>query len=713
VGPDTASAFDPLTLEEFETVSSAGNETKPGRCVMPVPADAARPKPHPKLGESHARWAYLDANDRLLFYVCRWNTPSPDDPGAKEFRCLSYWADKGWDWKHPPKERPLYGLNRLAQRPSATVLICEGEKAADAANRIFPDHVVLAWSGGANAVGMADWLPLAGRDVTIWPDNDAPGRTCAEKLVSLLYGVGAARVSVVAVPKAWPDGWDLADDLPEGVVASDRQRMLEDARAAAVPEAPLPLRRQLPASEPFPIEALGALRSAAEAIHAKTQAPMAICGQSVLAVASLAAQAHADVVLPTGAAKPLSCFFVTVAASGERKTSCDDLALRPVRDCVDELRVQYQIDFSDHLRRLDLWKVQRDEILKRAKKDATAAEADLQALGNEPTPPATPIIVCAEPTIEGLIKMLRNGLGFAGLFSAEGATFIGGIGMSADHKLKTAGYLSSMWDGTAIDRIRAGDDLIALHGRRLAAHLMVQPSVAAQLLSDADLMGQGLLSRVLVSAPPPAAGSRLWREPPASADAALADYGNRIAALLNRPRQHAEGRPAELIPRALALTTEARALWVQYHDAIETECGPSGALAVISGLAAKLPEHAARLSAVLAMAFDPDAAEVDAVTMADGITLTEHYRGEAQRLFEAGHIHPDLVLAEKVLGFIRDRGGTVGLRCIYTHGPNGARDKATAQRIVRVLEDHRWLAKIDGGAEIDSRQARDAWRLRE
>ena len=128
---------------------------------------------------------------------------------------------------------------------------------------------------------------------------------------------------------------------------------------------------------------------------------MAICGQSVLAVASLAAQAHADVILPTGAAKPLSCFFVTVAASGERKTSCDDLALKPVRDCVDELRLQYQIDLGDHLRRLDLWKVQRDEILKRAKKDATAAEADLQALGNEPPPPATPIIVCAEPTIEG------------------------------------------------------------------------------------------------------------------------------------------------------------------------------------------------------------------------------------------------------------------------------------------------------------------------
>jgi hypothetical protein len=712
MNPDTATAFDRLTSEELDASSSAGNEPDPGRCIMPVPDDAPRPKPHPRLGPSHAKWAYHNSEGQLLFYVCRWNTPTPGDPDAKEFRCLTFWTDRGWDWKHPPKPRPLYGLDRLARRPLAPVLICEGEKAADAAEAVFATHVAVTSPGGCGAADKAEWSALKGRQVLIWPDQDAPGRKYAAEAAELVAAAGAASVAIVAVPEKWPLGWDLVDPLPPGVVADDLHRMLAEAKPAATQEAPLPLRRQFPDAEPFPIEALGALRPAAEAIQAKTQAPMAICGQSVLAVASLAAQAHADVILPTGANKPLSCFFVTVAASGERKTSCDDLALKPVREYVDALRVQHKVDLADHLRRLDLWKVQREEILKRAKKESAAAEADLRALGSEPAPPPAPIIVCAEPTIEGLVKMLRHGLGFAGLFSAEGATFIGGIGMSADHKLKTAGYLSSMWDGVPIDRIRAGDDLLALHGRRLASHLMVQPSVAAQLLSDADLIGQGLLSRVLVSAPPPAAGSRLWREPAASADAALVDYGDRIGNLLNRPPQHADGRPAELTPRALALTAEARALWVQYHDAVEAECGPSGALAAIGGLAGKLPEHAARLAAVLAMASAPDVAGIDYSTMANGITLTEHYRTEALRLFEAGRTNPDLILAEKVRDFIRDRGGVVGLRCIYTHGPNGARDKATAQRIVRVLEDHRWVTKIDGGAEIEGRRVRDAWRLR-
>ncbi len=65
-------------------------------------------------------------------------------------------------------------------------------------------------------------------------------------------------------------------------------------------ETPRPLMREVPPAEPFPVDVLGGvLRSAAEAIHDRTQAPMAICAQSVLAAATLAVQGHADVELPT------------------------------------------------------------------------------------------------------------------------------------------------------------------------------------------------------------------------------------------------------------------------------------------------------------------------------------------------------------------------------------------------------------------------------
>ena len=87
-----------------------------------------------------------------------------------------------------------------------------------------------------------------------------------------------------------------------------------DAAKQYTPEPPRPLMRELPPAEPFPVDALGGvLKDAAEAIHDRTQAPMAICAQSVLATACLAAQGHVDVELPTGQRRPVSCYFLTVA----------------------------------------------------------------------------------------------------------------------------------------------------------------------------------------------------------------------------------------------------------------------------------------------------------------------------------------------------------------------------------------------------------------
>jgi putative DNA primase/helicase len=71
--------------------------------------------------------------------------------------------------------------------------------------------------------------------------------------------------------------------------------------------APEPLRAPLPPGEAYPVDALGdVLGAAARALHEVVKAPMALCCQSVLAAASLAAQAHFDVQLPWGQRKPLS-----------------------------------------------------------------------------------------------------------------------------------------------------------------------------------------------------------------------------------------------------------------------------------------------------------------------------------------------------------------------------------------------------------------------
>src|SRR5690349_17601530 len=79
-------------------------------------------------------------------------------------------------------------------------------------------------------------------------------------------------------------------------VGAEKVRQGVNSAEDFMPEPPRPLMRELPPADPFPLDALGdVLAPAARAIHDRVQAPLAICGQSVLAAATLVVQAHADI----------------------------------------------------------------------------------------------------------------------------------------------------------------------------------------------------------------------------------------------------------------------------------------------------------------------------------------------------------------------------------------------------------------------------------
>jgi hypothetical protein len=161
-------------------------------------------------------------------------------------------------------------------------------------------------------------------------------------------------------------------------MSADAVRALVAEAAEIKLEPPRPLMRELPPADDFPIDALGAVLSrAAQAIHDRVQAALAICGQSVLAAATLSTQAHADVVLPTDQARPLSMFLVSVAATGERKSAVDTLALAPVRLREATLRGIYDAEHLDYVNALDAWNAARSAAIKAKKSDRTALETAL------------------------------------------------------------------------------------------------------------------------------------------------------------------------------------------------------------------------------------------------------------------------------------------------------------------------------------------------
>src|SRR4029077_16317521 len=99
----------------------------------------------------------------------------------------------------------LYGLPELLARPDAPVIVCEGEKAVDAAAQRFPDYVAISPMNGAKSPHLTDWSPLAGRCSSPWPDHDLTGVNFAEAAARLATAAGATSVAIVEVPAEWPE----------------------------------------------------------------------------------------------------------------------------------------------------------------------------------------------------------------------------------------------------------------------------------------------------------------------------------------------------------------------------------------------------------------------------------------------------------------------------------------------------------------------------
>ena len=115
--------------------------------------------------ETDYRYADPDAgNVQLVVVRCR------DSNGKKAFIQASR-VEGGFVQKAPKKPWPLYNRHRMTA--AQEVVVVEGEKCVHA---LHDAGVVATTSpGGAGNARSADWSPLAGKTVYLWPDHDANG----------------------------------------------------------------------------------------------------------------------------------------------------------------------------------------------------------------------------------------------------------------------------------------------------------------------------------------------------------------------------------------------------------------------------------------------------------------------------------------------------------------------------------------------------------
>ncbi|MGN7936666.1 DUF927 domain-containing protein [Pseudomonas sp. 22447] len=238
-------------LADLLHVSAGAAQSKPAPskgkapewiAIQPIPVEAMNkcPAKHRQHGAPSKVWIYRDAQGHPLMALYRFDLgPYEDGKPRKVFAPLT-WCQRAdgqttqWRWQGLPDPRPLLHLDELSQRLDAPVVLCEGEKAADAAAELMSSYVATCWPNGSSSWHKADLTPLKGRSVLLWPDNDSSGQSCMEAVAEKLREIGAASVQAIALDVfkrkptlkngtptfakggQWDDGDDAADALAKG-----------------------------------------------------------------------------------------------------------------------------------------------------------------------------------------------------------------------------------------------------------------------------------------------------------------------------------------------------------------------------------------------------------------------------------------------------------------------------------------------------------------
>lgn len=507
---------------------------------------------------------------------------------------------------------------------------------------------------------------------------------------------------------------EISEDLSPSNQSIERAKELESTILSNQDERiPLPLQRECEPPKPFPFDALGnILGPAAQQIHNIIQAPDSICGNSVLAAAALAIQAHANLEID-GRSMPLSLFFLSVAESGDRKSAADNIALSPIHSYQKMLFDIYKIDLQKFQNDYDLWHKKRQALL--SKMDDSCIEEKLRAIGEEPIPPLKPIMIMEEPTYEGLVKLFELGQPSLGLFSDEGRMF-GGIGMDKNNLLKTACGLSSLWDGKPISRVRSSDETAILYGRRFSSHLMIQEIVLENILRNPILNSQGLLARCLIVFPTSMVGKRKYQETNPFEDEAIKKYHQRLSEILDHPFPLENSKNKNILkPKTLKLSAEAKNKWILSHDELEQLLASNASYFSVRRTGNKLAEQALRTAGCIALFNNLEAIHISSEDIERGIILAKFYLDEALRIFYSTMTDPNLILAQQVLDWMKRQVKEKNihlfpLHFFYQKGHTSLRTAKKARQIMKTLQEHDTVIFLPGH-KVDGIMRKEVWAL--
>jgi hypothetical protein len=333
------------------------------------------------------------------------------------------------------------------------------------------------------------------------------------------------------------------------------------------------------------------------------QVPREMALMCALGAISIAGQGLVDAEMPTGHRVQTSLMLLTLADSGERKTTVQKYFFKSIN-----AMNRRNMELSKHRRELysnDLmvWQVEEKaakSCLTRAIKgqDERAIHDARQALKQvqvrKPASPVLPRLLYDDATPQALVQHLHEYSSYGGLVTSEANSIFSGRALQELDKMNT------LWDGGDVIVDRLTRPSFILTNARLTLALMTQPSVIERFLSKRgeEARGMGFLARFLVVKPRKMSGERTTSQigPLPAIDA----FNERIEVLL-RQESERQTSPENMAPekKVLTFSSEAGVLWKNYAQGIENAMADGQPYYYYADHAAKLMDNITRMAALL------------------------------------------------------------------------------------------------------------------
>lgn len=331
------------------------------------------------------------------------------------------------------------------------------------------------------------------------------------------------------------------------------------------------------------------------------QVPLEMAMMSALGAISTACQSQINVELPTRHRVQTPLMLLTLAESGERKTTVQDKFFESIVRLNREAITVGKKRLETYESQLLLWEVEekalKNKLTKAIKSDDQQAAKDARKQLQDhqikaPIFPILPRFLYDDTTPGALVQYLHDHSPNGCILTSEANSIFSGRALQELDKLNT------LWDGGDVIVDRLTRPSFILSGARLTLSLMTQPSVIDRFLSKRgeEARGMGFLARFLVVKPRKMAGDRITKQ--ISALPHVEKFNERIEAILSDP----ESGPLfsdNTEKQVMTFTADAASLWNKYDQGVEQAMKNGQPYAYYTDHASKLMDNVSRMAALL------------------------------------------------------------------------------------------------------------------